>query len=635
MSRYELTPYNTFIAKSRYSRYLDDKGRREHWSETVTRYFDFMTKNLKEKNGYTLTPELRAELEDAVVHLDVVPSMRAVMTAGAALDRQNVAAFNCSYLPIDDPKAFDEAMYILLCGTGVGFSVEQQYVKQLPEVPDKLFDSETTISVSDSKEGWAKSLRQLIALLYSGEVPKFDLSKVRPAGARLKTFGGRASGAKPLEDLFKFVISKFKGASGRRLSSIEAHDILCKIGEVVVVGGVRRSAMISLSDLSDDKMAHAKAGNWWDGQGQRALANNSATYAEKPSIGQFMREWTSIYESHSGERGIFNRDASQKQAAKNGRRDSTYDFGTNPCSEIILRPYQFCNLSSCIVRSSDTMESLERKIKLATILGTFQATLTNFPYLRKIWQKNTEEEALLGVSMTGILDNALLNNPDDVELPKRLEKLRDVAIGTNAEYASAVGINQSVAVTAVKPEGTVSQLCSTASGIHPQHSKFYIRRVRADNKDPLTQFMIQAGFVAEPCVMKPDSTTVFSFPVEVPDGALLREDLSALKHLKLWLLFQRHYCEHKPSVTISVKEDEWMEVGAWVWEHFDEVTGVSFLPMDGGTYKQAPYEECTFETYSNLKMLVPESIDWDNFKEYDDNVEGAQMLSCTAGGCSI
>jgi ribonucleoside-diphosphate reductase alpha chain len=635
MSRYELTPYNTFIAKSRYSRYLDDKGRREHWGETVARYFDFMTKNLKEKNGYTLTPELRAELEDAVKHVDVVPSMRAVMTAGAALERQNVAAFNCSYLPIDDVKAFDEAMYILLCGTGVGFSVEQQYVKQLPEVPDQLFDSQTTISVSDSKEGWAKSLRQLLALLYSGEIPKFDLSKVRPQGARLKTFGGRASGAKPLEELFKFAIAKFKGAAGRRLSSLECHDLLCKIGEVVVVGGVRRSAMISLSDLSDDKMAHAKAGAWWDGNGQRALANNSATYEEKPTIGQFMREWTSIYESHSGERGIFNRDASQKQAAKNGRRDSTYEFGTNPCSEIILRPYQFCNLSSCIIRSTDTMDTLENKIRLATILGTFQATLTNFPYLRKVWQKNTEEEALLGVSMTGILDNALLNNPDDVELPARLERLRDVAIATNAEYAAAVGINQSVAVTAVKPEGTVSQLCSTASGIHPQHSEYYIRRVRADNKDPLTQFMIQSGFVAEPCVMKPDSTTVFSFPVKVAEGAMLREDLSALQHLKLWLLYQRHYCEHKPSVTISVKENEWMEVGAWVYEHFDEVTGVSFLPMDGGTYRQAPYEECTEEQYNQLKLLVPETVNWDNFKEYDDNVEGAQTLSCTAGGCEI
>ena len=632
---YKMTPYNTFIAKSRYSRYLDDKGRREHWNETVARYFDFMENHLQKKQNYTLSKELRAELEQAVNNLEVVPSMRAIMTAGPALERQNVAAFNCSYLPIDDPKAFDEAMYILLCGTGVGFSVEQKYVSKLPEVPSKLYDSETTIVVSDSKEGWAKSLRQIIALLYAGEIPRYDLSKVRPAGARLKTFGGRASGPGPLEDLFKYVITKFKGAVGRHLSSLECHDILCKIGEVVVVGGVRRSAMISLSDLSDDKMAHAKAGNWWDGQGQRALANNSATYSETPSIGQFMREWSSIYESHSGERGIFNRDASQKQAAKNGRRDSTYDFGTNPCSEIILRPYQFCNLSSCIIRATDTESDIANKIRLATILGTFQASLTDFPYLRKIWQKNTEEEALLGVSMTGILDNTLLNNPDDESLPARLEKLRDIAVVTNAEFADLLGINRSVAVTAIKPEGTVSQLCSTASGIHPQHSKHYIRRVRADNKDPLTQFMIQAGFVAEPCFMKPDSTTVFSFPVKVEDGALLREDLTAIEHLRLWLIYQRHYCEHKPSVTISVREEEWMEVGAWTYKHFDEVTGVSFLPMDGGTYKQAPYEECSEQTYNQLKMLLPEAVDWENFKEYDDNVEGAQMLSCTAGGCSI
>ena len=632
---YKMTPYNTFIAKSRYSRYLDDKGRREHWNETVARYFDFMETHLATKQNYTLTKDLRAELEQAVVALDVVPSMRAVMTAGPALERQNVAAFNCSYLPIDDPKAFDEAMYILLCGTGVGFSVEQQYVSKLPEIPTKLYDSKSSIVVSDSKEGWAKSLRQLLALLYAGEIPKFDVSRVRPAGARLKTFGGRASGPEPLEELYKFCVTKFKGAVGRRLSSLECHDILCKIGEVVVVGGVRRSAMISLSDLSDDKMAHAKAGNWWDGQGQRALANNSATYTETPSIGQFMREWSSIYESHSGERGIFNREASQVQAAKNGRRDSTYAFGTNPCSEIILRPYQFCNLSSCIIRSDDTYDSIANKIRLATILGTFQASLTDFPYLRKIWQKNTEEEALLGVSMTGICDNTLLNNPDDEGLPARLEALRDIAIATNAEFANAIGINQSVAVTAVKPEGTVSQLCSTASGIHPQHSKYYIRRVRADNKDPLTQFMIQAGFVAEPCVMKPESTTVFSFPVAVAEGGLLREDLSAIQHLKLWLIFQRHYCEHKPSVTISVLENEWMDVGAWTFKHFDEVTGVSFLPMDGGTYKQAPYEECDEETYNRLKSLVPTTVDWENFKEYDDNVEGAQMLSCTAGGCSI
>jgi ribonucleoside-diphosphate reductase alpha chain len=630
-----MTPYNTFIAKSRYSRYLDDKGRREHWNETVARYFDFMETHLATKQNYTLTKELRAELEQAVNDLAVVPSMRAVMTAGPALERQNVAAFNCSYLPIDDPKAFDEAMYILLCGTGVGFSVEQQYVSKLPEIPTKLYDSKSSIVVSDSKEGWAKSLRQLLALLYAGEIPKFDVSRVRPAGARLKTFGGRASGPEPLEELYRFCVAKFKGAVGRRLSSLECHDILCKIGEVVVVGGVRRSAMISLSDLSDDKMAHAKAGAWWDGHGQRALANNSATYTETPSIGQFMREWSSIYESHSGERGIFNRDASQVQAAKNGRRDSTYAFGTNPCSEIILRPYQFCNLSSCIIRSDDTYDSIANKIRLATILGTFQASLTDFPYLRKVWQKNTEEEALLGVSMTGICDNTLLNNPDDEGLPARLEALRDIAIATNAEFANAIGINQSVAVTAVKPEGTVSQLCSTASGIHPQHSKYYIRRVRADNKDPLTQFMMQAGFVAEPCVMKPESTTVFSFPVAVAEGGLLREDLTAIQHLKLWLIFQRHYCEHKPSVTISVLENEWMDVGAWTFKHFDEVTGVSFLPMDGGTYKQAPYEEVDEEAYNKLKSLVPTTVDWENFKEYDDNVEGAQMLSCTAGGCSI
>ena len=630
-----MTPYNTFIAKSRYSRFLDDKTRREHWGETVARYFDFMEHHLSTKQKYNLPFELRAELEEAVTNLDVVPSMRAVMTAGQALERQNVAAFNCSYLPIDDPKAFDEAMYILLCGTGVGFSVEQQYVTKLPEVPDQLFASQTSIMVSDSKEGWAKSLRQLIALLYSGEVPKYDMSKVRPSGARLKTFGGRASGPQPLEDLFKFVISKFKGATGRKLSSLECHDILCKIGEVVVVGGVRRSAMISLSDLTDDKMAHAKAGNWWDGQGQRALANNSATYEETPAIGQFMREWTSIYESHSGERGIFNREASQKQAAKNGRRDATYEFGTNPCSEIILRPYQFCNLSSCIIRSTDTQEDILNKVRLATILGTFQASLTNFPYLRKIWQKNTEEEALLGVSMTGILDNHLLNDPDDANLPGLLEKLRDAAVNTNAEFADAIGINRSVAVTAIKPEGTVSQLCSTASGIHPQHSKHYIRRVRADNKDPLTQFMLKSGFIGEPCVMKPESTTVFSFPVAVAEGALLREDLTAVEHLRLWLIYQRHYCEHKPSVTISVLENEWMEVGAWVYKHFDEVTGVSFLPMDGGTYRQAPYEECTEEDYKKLLAQQPTGIDWDNFQEYDDNVEGAQMLSCTAGGCTI
>ena len=630
-----MTPYQEYIGKSRYSRYLDDKGRREHWPETVNRYFDFMTKHLQDKHNYTLSNAMREQLQNAVTNLEVMPSMRSIMTAGDALERQNIAGYNCSYLPIDDPKAFDEAMYILLCGTGVGFSVEQKYVSKLPEIPVELYNSGTVINVKDSKEGWAKALRQVIALLYAGEVPKWDVSGVRPAGARLKTFGGRASGPQPLVDLFKYVVAKFRGAVGRKLTSLEAHDILCKVGEVVVVGGVRRSAMISLSDLSDDRMAHAKAGNWWDGNGQRALANNSAIYEVKPEVGKFMREWSSIYESHSGERGIFNRYASELQAAKSGRRELGKEWGTNPCSEIILRPYQFCNLSSVIVRSDDSVDTLRNKVRLATILGTFQSTMTNFPYLRKVWQTNTEDERLLGVSMTGILDNALLNDPDNAELPAILEGLKNVAINTNSELADAIGINRSAAITAIKPEGTVSQLTGTASGIHPQHSQYFIRRVRSDNKDPLTAFLQAQGFPSEACVMKPDSTTIFSFPMKVEKGAVLREDLNAIQHLKLWLLFQRHYCEHKPSVTISVTETEWPEVGAWVWNNFDEITGVSFLPMDGGTYRQAPYEAMTEEEYHAMVAAMPAGIDWDKLVEGTDNVEGAQTLACTAGACEI
>ena len=632
---YEMTPYQHYISKSRYSRFLDKEGRREHWHETVERYFDFMANHLWDKHSYALQPVLRERLQAAVTALKVVPSMRSIMTAGEALERQNIAGYNCSYLPIDDPKAFDEAMYILLCGTGVGFSVEQKYVNKLPDVPEALYNSNTTIGVKDSKEGWAKSLRQVIALLYAGEIPKWDVSAVRPAGTRLKTFGGRASGPEPLVDLFKYVVAKFKGAVGRKLTSLEAHDILCKVGEVVVVGGVRRSAMISLSDLSDDRMSHAKAGNWWDGNGQRALANNSAVYETKPDVGKFMREWSTIYESHSGERGIFNRYASDLQAARNGRRETGQEWGTNPCSEIILRPFQFCNLSSVIVRPEDTEETLLDKIEMATILGTFQSTMTSFPYLRKIWQKNTEEERLLGVSMTGPLDNKLLNNPEDVNLPGLLERLKERAINTNKQYADFIGITASVAITAIKPEGTVSQLAGTSSGLHPQHSSFFIRRVRSDNKDPLTDFLKASGFPSEPCVMKPETTTVFSFPVKVKEGALLREELDAVSHLKLWLLYQRHYCEHKPSVTISVQEHEWPIVGAKVWENFDEITGVSFLPMDGGTYRQAPYETITEDEYKAMEAEMPKSIDWASFIENTDNVEGAQMLACTAGACEI
>ena len=526
-------------------------------------------------------------------------------------------------------------MFILLCGTGVGFSVERQFISRLPEVPD-LYDSETTVVVRDSKEGWAKALRQLIALLYSGEIPKWDTSRVRPAGARLKTFGGRASGPSPLIDLFNFVVKVFKDAQGRKLSSIECHDIMCKIGEVVVVGGVRRSAMISLSNLSDDRMRHAKSGAWWENDPQRALANNSVSYTEKPDAISFMREWMSLVESGSGERGIFNREASKKQAAKFGRRDPDWDFGTNPCSEIILRPYQFCNLTEVVVRATDTVEDLERKVRIATILGTIQSTYTKFPYLRKVWQRNTEEERLLGVSLTGIMDNRILTNKNK-GLPKTLEHLRNVAVTTNAEFASRFDIPPSTAISCVKPSGTVSQLVDSASGIHPRHSAYYIRTVRGDNKDPLTTFMKDQGIPNEPDVMKPDATTVFSFPVKAPQNAILTADLTAIEQLETWLIYQRYWCEHKPSITVNVRKDEWFSVGAFVYEHFDEMSGVSFLPYNEHTYQQAPYQEVGKSEYKDLLGLMPKAIDWGKLSEYEkeDTTAGSQTLACTGDVCEI
>lgn len=633
MNNYLPTDYQNFIGLSRYARWLPNEERRESWGETVQRYIDSVV------NFNTVWDDLdkvQEDLHNAILSLEVMPSMRAMMTAGPAANRDNTCMYNCSYLPVDDPKSFDEAMFILLCGTGVGFSVERQYVSKLPEIPERLYVSDTTIVVRDSKEGWAKAYRQLIALLYSGEIPKWDVSGIRPAGAKLKTFGGRASGPGPLVDLFNFTVSKFKGASGRRLSSIECHDIMCKIGEVVVVGGVRRSAMISLSNLSDDRMRHAKSGQWWESQGQRALANNSVAYTEKPDVETFLREWTALVESKSGERGIFNRVASVKQAGKNGRRDTNFEFGTNPCSEIILRPYQFCNLTEVVVRATDTLEDLERKVKLATILGTIQSTYTHFPYLRKKWKDNTEEERLLGVSLTGIMDNPLMTSKNK-GLEKTLEHLRTVAVATNADWANRLGIPVSAAITCVKPSGTVSQLVDSASGIHTRHSPYYIRTVRGDNKDPLTQLMIDQGVPNEPCVMKPETTTVFSFPVKSPDGAVTREDVSAVEQLETWLVYQRHWCEHKPSVTISVKEDEWLEVGAFVYKHFDEMSGVSFLPYDGGTYQQAPYQEVTKEVYEGALSKMPASVDWNKLSDYEkeDNTSGMQTMACSSGVCEI
>ena len=629
MNNYLPTDYQAFIHTSRYARWLQDEGRRESWGETVGRYMDNVVRPVAGDDTYI------TQLGEAIMNLEIMPSMRAMMTAGPALERDNTAGYNCSYLPVDDPKSFDEAMFILLCGTGVGFSVERQFVSKLPEVP-QLYDSETIVVVKDSKEGWAKALRQVIALLYSGEIPKWDVSKVRPAGARLKTFGGRASGPAPLIDLFNFVVRVFKDAQHRKLSSIECHDIMCKIGEVVVVGGVRRSAMISLSNLSDDRMRHAKSGQWWENNPQRALANNSVSYTEKPDALSFMREWMALVESGSGERGIFNRQASKKQAAKNGRRESDWEFGTNPCSEIILRPYQFCNLTEVVVRAADTIETLERKVRLATILGTIQSTYTKFPYLRKVWQKNTEEERLLGVSLTGIMDNPLMTTAN-AGLEKTLEHLRNVAIETNAEWADRLGIPVSAAITCVKPSGTVSQLVDSASGIHARHSHYYIRTVRGDNKDPLTQFMKDQGIPNEPDVFKPDQTTVFSFPVKAPDNAVVTSDLSAIDQLEMWLAYQRNWCEHKPSVTINVKKDEWFEVGAFVYDHFDEMSGVSFLPYNEHTYQQAPYQEVGKSEYEELLSVMPSAIDWSKLKEYEieDNTAAMQTLACSGDSCEI
>ena len=640
MNNYLPTDYQNFIALSRYARWKEDEQRRETWGETVTRYFDYITKHLVTKHDYQLPDSLRGELEQAVLNQDIMPSMRALMTAGPALDRCHVGGYNCSYVPVDNPRAFDETMYILMCGTGVGFSVERHHVEKLPIVNEDMHSTDTVIKVGDSRPGWAKSLRELISLLYAGQVPQWDTSEVRPAGARLKTFGGRASGPAPLEELFEFIVDIFKTAAGRRLYPIECHDIMCKIGEVVVVGGVRRSALISLSNLNDDQMRHAKAGQWWENEGQRALANNSVAYKEKPQMGTFMREWLSLYESKSGERGIFNRQSAKKQAAKNGRRDIEHDFGCNPCSEIILRPYQFCNLSEVVVRASDTQQTLTEKVRLATILGTFQSTLTEFKYLRTIWKKNTEEERLLGVSLTGIMDNALMAGKSahlGMNIGATLEALKNVAVETNAAMAAQLGISQSAAITCVKPSGTVSQLVDSASGIHARHNPYYVRTVRGDNKDPITQFLVSEGIPAEPDVMKPDSTTVFSFPMKSPAGAVTRTAMSAIEQLELWLTYQRHWCEHKPSVTISVKEHEWMDVGSWVYEHFDEVSGISFLPFSEHTYKQAPYQDIDEDTYNELLTQMPKSVNWEKLREFEkeDTTSGGRELACTAGVCEV
>jgi len=631
------TPYQEYIHLSRYSRYDYTKNRRETWEETVDRYFNFFKGHLLEQCEYKVPPSVVTNIKKAILNLEIMPSMRCLMTAGEALKRENVAGYNCSYIAIESFRSFDELLYVLMNGTGVGFSVERQYVQNIPVINDEFYETDTVIIVSDSKLGWAKALRELIYLLAAGQIPQWNLSRVRAAGSPLKTFGGRASGPEPLEDLFKFCVNIFRGAAGRKLTSLEAHDICCKIAEIVVVGGVRRSALLSASNLSDDRMRHAKSGRWWESNVQRALANNSACYTERPDMGIFMEEWKSLYESKSGERGIFNREAAKEQAAKNGRRDPDHEFGTNPCSEIILRSKEFCNLTEIVVREDDTQETLKQKVKLATILGTWQSTLTNFKYLNKKWNENCEEERLLGVSMTGIMDCPLTHSYNN-GLGDLLKELKQVAIDTNKEWAKKLNINVSAAITCVKPSGTVSQLVDSASGIHARHNPYYVRTVRADKKDPLAKMMKDAGFPLEDDVTKPDHTWVFSFPIKGPEKGIYRKDMSAIEHLELWKVYQDNWCEHKPSITVSVKEDEWLAVGAWVYENFDKMSGVSFLPFADHSYRQAPYQDCSKQEYETLLKKMPEDIEWAKLSEYEekDMTHGSQELACSAeGGCEI
>ena len=631
------TPYQEYIHLSRYSRYDYKKNRRETWEETVDRYFNFFKGHLLEQCEFKVPPSVITNIKNAILNLEIMPSMRCLMTAGEALKRENVAGYNCSYIAIEGFRSFDELLYVLMNGTGVGFSVERQYVQNIPVINEEFYDTDTIIMVSDSKLGWAKAFRELIFLLAAGQIPKWNLTRVRSAGSPLKTFGGRASGPEPLEDLFKFCVNIFKGAAGRKLTSLEAHDICCKIAEIVVVGGVRRSALLSASNLSDDRMRHAKSGRWWESNVQRALANNSACYTEKPDMGIFMEEWKSLYESKSGERGIFNRNAAKEQAARNGRRDPDQEFGTNPCSEIILRSREFCNLTEMVIREDDTHETLKQKVKFATILGTWQSTLTNFKYLNKKWKENCDEERLLGVSMTGIMDCPLTHSYNN-GLGDLLKELKQVAIDTNKEWAKKLNINQSVAITCVKPSGTVSQLVDSASGIHARHAPYYIRTVRADKKDPLAKMMHDQGFPVEDDVTKPDHTWVFSFPIKGPEKGIYRKDMSAIEHLELWKIYQDSWCEHKPSITVSVNEDEWLAVGAWVYKNFNKMSGVSFLPFADHSYRQAPYQDCSKQEYETLLKKMPDDIEWAKLSEYEekDMTHGSQELACNAeGGCEI
>ncbi len=626
-----MNDYSNFIALSRYARWLDDAGRRETWEETCARYTNYW-------HGKGLITHKEADkLREQIIGLRVVPSMRALMTAGPALDRDNVAGYNCAYLSMNHPRAFDECMYILLCGTGVGFSCERDEVAKLPVVAEEFHTTDTVIVVADSKVGWAKAFKQLLAMLWTGDIPTFDVSGVRPAGAKLKTFGGRASGPAPLVELFTFAINMFRNAAGRQLTDLEVHDLTCKVAEIVVVGGVRRSALISLSSPTSDRMATAKSGAWYNGNGQRALANNSACYDKKPDFHFFLGEMKSLFESYSGERGMFSREAAEKIVTRNGRREGGHKWGCNPCSEILLRPSEFCNLSEVIVRHDDSLADLLEKVETATIFGTLQSTLVNFRYLRKVWEANCSEERLLGVSLTGLMDHPVLNGTSGTEeLTEWLTALRTASVEVNKKWAKRLGIPASAAITCVKPSGTVSQLALCSSGIHPAFSETYIRTVRQDNKDPMTAFLRDQGVPNEPCVMKPDTTTIFSFPIQGSEDSVCRNDVGALEQLEIWKVYQEHWCEHKPSITVYYKEDDFLAVAQWCWDNWDILSGISLLPYDNGTYQQAPYQEITDEQYKELSKAMPK-VDWTAFPAYEveDTTTGSQELACSGGVCEI
>lgn len=629
--------YSAYIHKSRYARWLDEENRRERWDETVRRYVNFIGERIPEKER----EPLKTEIYEAILSLQVMPSMRALMTAGKAAERDEVAMYNCCFIAVNDPRVFDEILYILACGTGVGFSVERQFVNDLPVIAEEFHPTGTVIKVRDSRIGWAASFRELISLLYCGHIPAWDMSAVRPAGATLKTFGGRASGPEPLERLFKFSVELFKNAAGRKLTSIECHDLLCKVADVIVSGGVRRAALISLSNLSDDRMRNAKNGQWWIENGQRALANNSAVYTEKPEVVQFLREWTALVESRSGERGIFNRQGAIAQVKRNQRRKTEgFSVGTNPCGEILLRGNaggagggEFCNLSEIVIRPEDNLNALKKKARIATILGTLQSTYTNFRYLRSGWRKNCEEERLLGVSLTGIMDHPLLSKVCN-ETASLLNDLRDYVIEINKQWADKLGINQAAATTCVKPSGSVSALVDSSSGIHPRYSQYVLRTVRNDKKDPLGAFLKDCGVRCEPDVTKPNDVDVFYFPLKSPGTSKTRSEVSAIEQLEIYKQYRLNWAEHTISCTVYVKESEWLEVAAWVYKNFDLIVGISFLPYTDHIYQQAPFNEISQQEYEKAMLEMPK-IRWHDFQEKEDQTKGSHELACTAGVCEL